>query len=223
MLRKVGLALSLALALCLGSPPAQAYEFTWGSILEDRISRSQAIGELFDLESPDPGMGWPVYKFVDNLPILAAEMIADENLLDIRNFELSSTTIIPVVPVQLYLRYATSSIQRRAEEGSRVYKKVPPPGIPFFLKLLTPGKARVGLVGRGERREGIPRQSWGVLNFLFMEDGVFSGEEWDLENFLPRVLSVVALVVAGLLIIEFLRFLIKVGLRVVSGADIRRG
>lgn len=220
MLCKVGLALSLALALCLGCLPAQAYEFTWDSILKESIDQSQAQGDRFERNVPDPGMGWLIYKFVDNAPILAAELITDENLLDIRDFEISSTTIIPVVPVQLYLRYATSSIQRRAEEGSRVYKKVPPPGIPFFLKLLTAGPAKVGLVGRGGRR-GIPVQRWGVLNFLFLEEGVFSGEEWDFENFLPRVLSVIALVVSALLIIEFLRFLLLVGLKAVSGADKR--
>ena len=221
MLCKVGLALSLALVLCLGCPPAQAYEFTWDSILENRIYQSQTKGDKFERDVPDPGMGWPIYKFVDKVPILAAELITDENLLDIRNFETSSTTIIPVVPVQLYLRYATSSIQRRTEEGSRVYKKIPPPGIPFFLKLLTAGPSKVGLVGRGERK-GIPKR-WGVLNFLFLEDGVFSGEEWDLENFLPRILAVVALVVAALLVIEFLRFLLLVGMKVVSGADKRSG
>jgi hypothetical protein len=220
MLCKVGLALSLTLALCLASPAAQAYEFTWDSILKDRIYQSQTTSDRFEQDVPDPGMGWQVYKYVDNVPILAAELITDENLLDIRDFEISSTTIIPVVPVQLYLRYATSSIERRTEEGSRVYKKVPPPGIPFFLKLLTAGPTKVGLVGHG-RRKGIPVQRWGVLNFLLMEEGVFSGEEWDLENFLPRVLSVIALVVAALLVIEFLRFLLLVGMKVVSGADKR--
>lgn len=55
-----------------------------------------------------------------------------------------------------------------------------------------------------------------ALDFLFAEDGIFSGRPWDWDNFLPRILTVGGIVIGGLLLVEFLRMVVQIGVRSLS-------
>jgi hypothetical protein len=150
--------------------------------------------------------------------------------MEVIKFERDTSTILPLLSAQLYIQYrnvAHRRVQRivGVEERGRITTsgKLPDPGIPVLLRLLFPTSVRGETIGLLERdvRKRVPRRSYGLLSWLFEERGVFSGEAWDWENFLPRLLSVVALVVVGLLLIEFLRFLVTLGVRAIGSADRR--
>ncbi|RJX34581.1 MAG: hypothetical protein C4525_06845 [Desulfarculus sp.] len=210
----------MLLLLCLGASPASASVYSAQYLLEPLFTFQveQATDHL--RMPPDPGMGWLVYKYQDIVPIITDELITEESLFDINEFERGPTTIIPVVPVALYLRHATTDLLERHAEGSRIFRGPPP--VPIFLRLLFPkvvAPHKLGLLQEQGRR--VPPAGWGVLEFLFLEEGLFSGEEWSWENFMPRLLSVAALVVTGLLFIEFLRVVVMLGLRVFRGSDRR--
>lgn len=229
MLPKVIMTICLALLFCLSPLPADSYFFSSHQLINQEIIAKPDARDTFEQIPPSPGMGWQIYKYRENLQPLSAALIRDENLLDLVAFERSSSTIIPVVPAQLYIRYAAIEMERFqaiAEKYSQQYaaKTALPPGIPVFLKLLYPkfGKAKMlGLLEEASRR-GVPVGGWGVLDFLLMDEGIFSAVSWSWENFLPRLLSIIALVVAALLFIEFLRIVVMVGLRMVSGQERRR-
>lgn len=55
-----------------------------------------------------------------------------------------------------------------------------------------------------------------ALDFLFAEEGIFSGRPWDWDNFLPRILTLSGLVIGGLLLVEFLRLVVQLGVRTLS-------
>jgi len=57
------------------------------------------------------------------------------------------------------------------------------------------------------------RSRWSLKGFLVQKEGLFSGRPWSWENFLPRLFTVAGMLLAGLLGVEFLRFIIRVGLR----------
>ncbi|MCF8032802.1 MAG: hypothetical protein K9K66_18915 [Desulfarculaceae bacterium] len=210
-----------------------AWSYPFGTpwlVKEDTNYRSVRIDDFSD-PPPQRGMGWDVYLDVDELPLLSAELIRDEHWLELVNFERDPLTVLPVLSAQLYMVYGDLSHSRvrrtrTPTERSRISQatRLPEPGIPVLMRLLFPGQVKGEAVGLLERENRRPRTRGGysLLNWLFEEEGVFSGTQWDWENFLPRLLSVVALVVAGLFVIEFLRLLVMLGVKAVGSVDKRQ-
>ena len=184
---------------------------------------------IFSDPPPEKGMGWELYRDLDDLSLFSAEIIRDEHMLEMVAFERNTTTILPLLSAQMYVLYSRvlnrHLQQAEAEQMSRIYRQLPAPGIPLMLKLLFPGyvdqETSVGLLQGGRQRVPSGRAS-GILGWLFEDEGVFSGYEWSWDNFLPRILSVTALVVVGLLFIEFLRFLVILGVRSIGNVDRKR-
>ncbi|MCB2228381.1 MAG: hypothetical protein KQH53_17005 [Desulfarculaceae bacterium] len=214
--------------------PAGAFPFSSSSLVESDV-KYQAV--RFDDFSDEPfirGLGWDLYIDLDEFPLITAELVRDEAWLKLVKFERDTSTILPVLSAQLFLTYRDISIKQVQRIREAVYQKMsrisphklPDPGIPVLLRLMFPGQAKgdvIGLLEKEARRRGINRNQYGnLLSWLFEEEGLFSGNEWDWENFLPRLLSVVALVVAGLFLIEFLRFLANLGMRAVGNMDKRK-
>ncbi len=232
MARLMSAILVTGLVLVLGVSCAWAYPYSASRLVGDNIGRQAIRLDNFSDRPPQKGMGWEIYRKLDEVPLLTAEMIRDEHWLKVIKFERDTSTILPLLSAQLYIQYrnvAHSRVRREPsmEGRSRVTSsggKLPDPGIPLLLRLLFPTSVKgeaIGLLERESRRR-TPHRRYGLLNWLFEEQGVFSGEAWDWENFLPRLLSVVALVVVGLLIIEFLRFLVLLGMRAVGSVDRRQ-
>lgn len=218
--------LVMVLLLGVAAPTAQSFVNTaqrmYTNALQDEANR------LDDFSDPPPekGMGWEIYRQTDNVPLYSAEMIRDEHLWEVEAFGRNTTTVLPLLSAQMYLLYSRvlhrHLQQAESEEKSRIYRQLPGPGIPLMLKLLFPNyveqESAVGLLqGQGFRSPS--GRGAGIMGWLFEDEGVFSGEKWDWDNFLPRILSVTALVVVGLLFIEFLRFLVLLGIRSISNAD----
>lgn len=227
MISRLGLAI-LVMVLVLGAaaPPAQSFVDT-----AQRIYTAHLLGEAIRLDDfsdhpPERGMGWRIYRQTDMVPLLTDEMIRDEHLVEVEAFGRTTTTVLPLLSAQMFLLYSRALHRHlqaaEAEQKSRIYRNLPGPGIPLMLKLLFPGyveqESAVGLLqGQGFRTPS--GRATGVLGWLFEDEGVFSGNEWNWDNFLPRILSVTALIVVGLLFIEFLRFLVLLGIRSISEAD----
>lgn len=221
--------LAVALLLAVAAPPAPAFVHTAQRLYADNIQEEAVRLDDFSDPPPEKGMGWELYRQTDDIPLFSDEMIRDEHLMELVAFERDTTTILPILSAQMYLLYSRV-LHRHLQEAeaarkTRIYKRLPDPGIPLMLKLLFPDRVEqdtsVGLLkGRGQRTPS--GRAVGILGWLFEEEGVFSGNEWNWENFLPRILSVTALVVVGLLFIEFLRFLVLLGIRSLSQAERKR-
>ena len=231
--RLIAAMLLAGLLLFAAVPGAMAFPFSPNQLIKDHVLYQVDRVDDFSDRPYDPGMGWEIYLNIDETAGLASEMIRDEHWLELVKFERNSSTILPVLSAQLFMTYgefAHHRIKRTRGENERsrvtTVAKLPAPGIPVLMSLLFPGYVKgeaIGLLERDTSQRGRkPRQGYNLLNWLFEDEGVFSGEEWDWENFLPRLLSVVALVVAGLFLIEFLRFLVMLGMRAVgTGVDKR--
>ncbi|MBU1274673.1 MAG: hypothetical protein KJ720_04795 [Proteobacteria bacterium] len=221
--------LAVALLLAVAAPPAPAFVHTAQRLYTENIHEEAVRLDDFSDPPPEKGIGWELYRQTDDIPLFTDEMIRDEHLMVLVAFERDTSTILPILSARMYLLYnrVLHRHMREAEasQKTRVYGKFPDPGIPLMLKLLFPShveqESAVGLLRRGDQRNPSGR-SVGLLGWLFEEEGVFSGNEWNWENFLPRILSVTALVVVGLLFIEFLRFLVLLGIRSLSQADRKR-
>lgn len=218
----------LVMVFLLGAaaPPAHSYVLSAQRLFMDNLRETATRLDDFSDSPPEAGMGWQIYRQTDRVPFLTAEMIRDEHLVKVAAFERSTTTVLPLLSAQMYLTYSRAMLRYMAksegEELTRVYRQLPEPGIPLMLKLLFPGyvskETSLGILRTSGPRTS-PGGSSGILGWLFEDQGVFSGQKWSLENFLPRVLSVTALVVVGLLFIEFLRFLVLLGLRSLGQMD----
>lgn len=224
---RLGLAVLVVFAV-LGATvqPAQPFFHTAQRLYsEDLYSEAIRVDDFSD-HPPQRGMGWLIYRQTAILPVLTDEMIRDEHLVVVEAFGHNTTTVLPFLSAQMYLLYSRtlhSQLQMaEPEQKTRIYRKIPEPGIPVMLKLLFPGYVNqtqsVGLLqGQGARQPS--GSASGILGWLFEDEGVFSGRDWSWDNFLPRILSVTALVVVGLLFIEFLRFLVLLAVRSIGNAD----
>lgn len=223
--------LVMILLLGVAAPTAQSFVNTAQRMYTGALLDEADRLDDFSDQPPEKGMGWQIYRQTDNVPLYSAEMIRDEHLWEVEAFGRNTTTVLPLLSAQMYLLYSRvlhrhlQQAEAEPEEQSRIYHQLPGPGIPLMLKLLFPNyveqESAVGLLqGRGFRAPS--GRAAGIMGWLFEDEGVFSGEKWDWDNFLPRILSVTALVVVGLLFIEFLRFLVLLGVRSIGRVDRNR-
>ena len=227
MISRLSLAIAvMVLVLGVAAPPVQSFVHTAQRLHIEVLQGESTRLDDFSDSPPERGMGWRIYRQTDIFPLLTDEIIRDEHLVEVEAFGRTTTTVLPLLSAQMFLLYSRAMHRHlqssEAEQKSRIYRNLPGPGIPLMLKLLFPGyveqKGAVGLL----QSEGIraPKgHAAGILGWLFEDEGVFSGNEWDWENFLPRILSVTALIVVGLLFIEFLRFMVLLGIRSIGNVD----
>jgi len=233
--RLIPAVLLVAMLAAVSACPANAFPYGAKGLVQDEMSSRLSRMDEFGDRPHAPGMGWDLYLNLDDTPVLMAELIRDEHWLQLVKFERDKNTFLPVLSAQMFMVYGEfahhrvvrqrGGVEQRSRISSTSTSKVPDPGIPVLLRLLFPAYVKGEPVGLLER-EHTPRRSnpggYGLLRWLFEEEGVFSGSQWDWENFLPRLLSVVALVVAGLLLIEFLRLLVMLGIKTVGRVDKRQ-
>lgn len=225
MTRHIALVLLMGLSVALSPLPASGFVLTADNLISESTKGNAWQTRNFTDPAPELGMGWVIYKYVDLLPLLEAEMIRDEAWLDLIAYERDPQAVLPLLSAAMFMSSLARStrIDRASQDTrTRVYAGGGGPGIPVVLRLLYPGltgQKPIGFLSEEERVRKSPYM--GILGFLFEQEGIFSGEEWNWENFLPRVLSVTVLVVVGLLFIEFLRFIVVAGMRAIGRQDRR--
>ena len=56
-------------------------------------------------------------------------------------------------------------------------------------------------------------KKWNWIAFMLEDDGILSGEEWDLDNFLPRLATVAVFVTLLFILTENFRYIVRLGRR----------
>lgn len=161
----------------------------------------------------------------DLLDLLMDRAIRDENWSEWQAYHADTEARIPLAasrqivrsmnrlnPVEkrLVVRMARAPQVREAMVSSQKEDEL----IERVFGLLTAQQKQIGPISEAPpEREAA---HFIALDFLFTEDGVFSGRAWDWDNFLPRILTLGGLVIGFLLLVELLRMIVQVGVRTLS-------
>ena len=168
-----------------------------------------AVLDKLPLEIPR----WTSHTGFEPFAFFYYSLLRDETWSDWQNFVRSGTTVIPLGSARqvLFMVHAgymekrplsrTSTLPKRKEAylaAMRYLAYQPPPRRLGFLRLDKPEPKR---------------SRWNLFSVLTEEEGVFSGRPWSWDNFLPRLFTVVVMLVGGLLGVEVLRFILTFGRR----------
>lgn len=153
--------------------------------------------------------------------VLSMEMIRDENRTTLEFYTASRETIIPLASVQLYIVHAVrvSQIKRGKVEQAQIDETPAQPT--WFVKYLPselPSIADMDKFAKLLERHPLPElKGFRPVDWLFEQEGLFSGRPWSWENFLPRLATVAAFVLGGLFAVEVLHALLALGRRAMGG------
>jgi hypothetical protein len=197
------------------TPAARATEIGAASLLAvDPASLRQAaqIGapaQAFDLLSRVLSVGEP--------DVLAMEMIRDENRSTLELYTASRETIIPLASAQLYIVHAVRVSQIKRGKVEEMAPEETPPQPTWFVKHIPselPSIPDMNKFAKLLERHPLPElKGFRPVDWLFEQEGLFSGRPWSWENFLPRLATVAGLVLGGLFAVEALRALFSLGRR----------
>jgi len=180
-----------------------------------RLFRDQELATVLK-EMPTGDLRWTMRAGIEPMDYYIITMMHDEDWSNWQDFVRFESKVIPLGSAWrvLYLVSAGFMEKRplsiRSEEPQlakayvqvlrRMYYK-PDPREVGFLRIENPAP----LTSR-----------WSLYGFLMEDKGLFSGRPWSWENFLPRFFAMGGMLVGGLLAIEFLRFIVSMGLRLGS-------
>jgi hypothetical protein len=222
-------------AVCLASlvillwgvpaPPAWGTEITAGSLLTaepanlGHTAEGPGLAQPFDLLSRALSIG--------EADVLAMEMIRDENRSTLDLYTASRETTIPLASAQLYIVHAVrvSQIKRgKVEEVAPLEAPPPPAWLVKQLPTELPSIADIDKFAKLLERHPLPEFK-GVrpVDWLFEQDGLFSGRPWSWENFLPRLATVAVIVLGGLFAVEALHALLSLGRRAMGNGGRGKG
>ncbi len=224
MILKLAGILTLALSLALGST-AWALPFEAADLLavepphpvEYRLSQVNFRPMYYYyLAIPQP---------FDSLEVMSAEIVRDEHLSVLIAFQRSTASVLPIVSAQLYIIQATRVSQMKKTplteyvDWEEQDKGLLYPGREWLFARFLPEKesSRVVEEVTAER----PVSGWQFTAWLTEGEGLLSGQPWSWDNFLPRLLSVCALVLGALLLVESFHLLVAMGMRT-SGTTRKR-
>ncbi|MCB2189592.1 MAG: hypothetical protein KQJ78_24505 [Deltaproteobacteria bacterium] len=221
------LAFGLLCLLVLTAAPVQGNGYSWQTAFEPWTT--PWAGDFFDFDAAltDISGGIPTSMTVESasFDLLWHELLREENLGRWREFQGGAATVIPVTAIRIFRLSdepftALAASQRLAEQR---YSLSPRSSSPTAAQWHVPilGMDTAGEVEfQGNMYE---RGPWNPLTgWLFYGDGLFSAREWSWENFLPRALTIVGLLLGGLMMVEFLRVVLLTGLRFTRGGRRRR-
>ena len=214
--RSWGAGLAL-LALLLGPATAGATLFTG----QELVGRPALWGwDEFRLSLEPLGslqMTYRAWGEPETLDVLGDRMVRDENWEQWLLYEASTEARIPLAATQQFLESANRLYRLEKRLLVRLTRERPPfpeeEVLEKAFRLFNP-QEQIGKVG--EAPEARPFTAFKLLGFLFEEEGVFSGRAWSWENFLPRIATISAVVIGGLLLVEFLRLVANLGIRRLS-------
>lgn len=214
---------------------AQATEIVFPSNDLQALTSLHRGGSLADDFQPLPILEEQIHQDHEDPLELLEDLIMAENWESWRIFQGTPGAAVPLAATQLYILYSGKAGKRsplkfgekalkspsvRVEKATETQVDVP--SADEWAKQ-SPSKFdslfRQGLLiienKKGSLKEPFKPQEQGlsVLEFLFEGDGPLSGRPWTWENFLPRVLTITAYLVGGLMLIEFLHLVLLVGLR----------
>ena len=208
----------LALSLMLGLPQAKGIDIPFQRLL------GEDLGGMGDQQEEEfQPISEPTLEYLrqphQELDVLIQELIADENWEAWQTFQSTTATVIPVASAQLYIIYSAelSRTKRPKVQVSSHMAKEPKVVRTFRLAEI---QTMLGQLQKEYGKRG--NVTWKPLSWLFDEEGVFSGREWTLDNFMPRLLTIAGVVVGLLVFVEFLHLLAALGMRTLRGRGNRQ-
>lgn len=209
----------------LGAAPALALRVPF-SILVDppAVTPTNDLSppvDIWDTRWMDP------YRWGDEdlFELLMDRVIRDENWTQWQSYYADTEARIPLAAGQHLIR----SLNRLAPVEKRLFTRMASNPevrnvavsadkedelVERVFAMLAPQGKQIGPISETPAQHDV--SPFLVLDFLFTEDGVFSGRAWDWNNFLPRILTLAGLVISLLLLVEFLRIVVQVGMRTLS-------
>ena len=210
--------------LLLGSANAGASQFTgqelvgWPAVW----GRDEFRLDLEPLASLE--MSYRAWGDPETLEVLRDRMIRDENWEVWLRYEVSTEARIPLASTQQFLESASrlSRLEKRLQV--RLTRERPPfpeeEVLEKAFRLFNPQEQISKIIAAPESR---PVTAFKLFSFLLEDEGVFSGRAWSWDNFLPRIATISAMVIGGLLLVEFLRLVASLGIRRLVKRDRKQG
>lgn len=159
-------------------------------------------------------MSYRAWGDPETLEVLRDRMIRDENWEVWLRYEVSTEVRIPLASTQQFLESASrlSRLDKRLQV--RLTRERPPfpedEVLEKAFRLFNPQEQISKVIAAPEAR---PFTTFKLFSFLLEDEGVFSGRAWSWDNFLPRIATISAMVLGGLLLVEFLRLVANLGIR----------
>lgn len=231
------------ICLCLGLcvPPAWAAGVHFpGREIEAQTTLHRG-GSLSDGFEPSDRSSLEYLRQIHEDPLLLVdEMIAAENWEAWQIFQASPGLGIPLIAAQFYIVYSAEAdrMSKRPKVQERRYlpKESRISDQQWFEEqqlmrqqpqqrayIVQERSVQQGLLKVDTRSPRTASAGFRPVNWLFEEEGVFSGRPWNWENFIPRVLTVAGLVLGVLMVIEFLHLVVAAGMRTLGRRDQRAG
>jgi hypothetical protein len=204
-----------------------------GQPVASELSLAAGTQHLLQRLSMQGGLVWWRHAGFDPLQYHLYRLLEGESWFQWQAFRRSPSTVLPLGPaghILLLVRAGfTDKTPLRASGGraplfpatrSFQYVEASQAGGEALLRFLaySPPTRSLGLLDLGS--EGVAKR-FNLAAWLLEDEGVFSARPWSWENFLPRMFSVAGILAFGLLLVEFLRVVARLGLRTLGGGGRR--
>lgn len=217
----------------------------WGMGMDFPVSEKQVMSTLYQgasladrLEAVELGAPEILRQAEDDPMLMLDDLIIAENWLAWRMFQITPGAAVPLASAEMYIIYegmpgkrsrlklgqagprapsVRVAVAKEEVEASRKFQGVDPgldiPTVeqsPFSQVMLNAADKRVANL-----REPFSPRDQGTSVMAFVTEPL-TAEPWSWDNFLPRLLIIVAILAALLFGVEFLRQILMLGLRGLS-------
>lgn len=177
-----------------------------------------SVGQIntFQMTTGPPGsaMGWLAVKGYGIPHRFINLMISDENWDAWEQFQRSSAAMIPVVPITFYKVFSVKIPMELQRERTALPPTQRRPrnlsGLNLLVSTMPPRHRGTIPQAKDPISSGTP---WSPVSWLFEGDGLFSPEPWAMNNFIPRAITIVLLLLGGIAFIELTRVVVRLGVR----------
>ncbi len=208
--------------LCLGTAtPARGERYTAPELLKPVLVFNVTRADDFQADYDDPSLaeGRDLFASFAGLDFYAREIMLDESWDKWVTFQKNLITVMPLESLKRIVRvyYQPPSKQQRVRRT-----RATPSELSHYVPLYHPPKRPKGVVSLfifedTQKRAPNPSKLFG---WLFEEPaGLFSGREWDWDNFLPRLGTIAGFLLLGFVVTEVLHYLKVLGKKMIKGNE----
>jgi hypothetical protein len=205
-----------AFASSMGQEQKYAAKHPPNSAGEGMAFTSEELDAVLN-ELPLDMSNWTMHIGYEPMDYLYFSLMGDGDWSDWREFIKSDSKVIPLASARrvLYM-VSTGFMDKRPLSMPLSQGWEEPEKAKAYIDVLRRMYYRPDPRQMGYLRLDAPkpqRSRWTLVGFLTQKEGLFSGRPWSWENFLPRIFTVSGMLIGGLLGVEFLRFIVRTGLR----------
>lgn len=209
--------------LCLGAAsPSWGERYTAPELLRPVLVFNVTRADDFRADYDDPSLaeGRALFASFAGLDFYSREIMLDESWEKWVTFQKNLITVMPLESLKRIVRvyYQPPGKRKRMVQRTRTA----PSEVSHYVPLYRPSKRPKGMVSLfifedTQKRSPNPSKLFG---WLFEEPaGLFSGREWDWDNFLPRLGTIAGFLLVGFLITEVLHYLKVLGKKMLKRGE----